>query len=934
MRIIVVSLLLGVIAAGQEAPPNGPHKTIPGWHALVNATVHTKPGETLASATVIIRDGRIAAVGKLELPPGARVWDCTGLQIYAGFIDPHVAVDPEPNQPRHWNPKVTPQRIARAIPATIGSKLRALGFTAAAAAPKSGILRGRSTLLSLAPADPDRSVKRPTIYRDKVYQAIGFERFRRSEDGYPTSLMGAIAVIRQALFDKLVGPGPLLFDCENELNALRAAKIAREFNRPAILLGSGLEFRRLDAIAKDRLPVILPLRLPPPPDVASVGARHRADLRELMTWETAPSNVRLLLDAGAKVSLTTSRLKQRADFFSQLRKMAGLDATADWLAMLTTNPARLLGVENSMGTIEKGRIANLCVWTGEPGKGKAKVLSVWIDGGRHEVNSRPGPRGVWELDGKRLTIKARSATLDQTGSTRFERREGRIDMVFSGVAYSGRFGEAHALSGHATRPDGTRFSWSAKRVEDLPKKAEEGEEKEQERKALVRPRGYPFGPYALKELPPQQTVTFFGATVWTSGPQGILEDAQVEIRDGRVVYVGKRRPATGATIDLEGKSITPGIIDCHSHTGISAGVNDSGQAVTAEVRIGDVTNPDSISWYRQLAGGVTTVNNLHGSANPIGGQSQTNKVRWGVRHPDEMHFAGAMPGIKFALGENVKQSNWGDKFTTRYPQTRMGVETLMRDRFLAAREYIAGHERVDLELEALAEILRGERLVHCHSYRQDEILMLCRLADEFKIRIGTFQHILEGYKVAEAIREHAIGASGFSDWWAYKVEVQDAIPFNGAIMHRAGVVVSFNSDSDDLARRLNIEAAKAVKYGGIERAEAFQFVTRNPAIQLGIAKQVGSLEAGKDADLAIWSGDPMSPYSICLSTWIDGREYFSIGKDRAHRARIAKERRRIIELVLKEPEEKARKKKAAAAGGNWWIERFEGADCGECGVQR
>jgi len=928
MRIPVALLLLVVLAAGQEAPPNGPRKTIPGWHALVNATVHTRPGETLATATVVIKDGRIIAVGKVELPAGARVWDCTGLQVYAGFIDLHVAVDPEPNKPAHWNPKVTPERIARAIPAPVGSELRALGFTAAVAAPKSGIFRGRASFVSLAPTDPDRSVKRRTIYSRNVYQAIGFERFGRSEDGYPTSLMGAIAVIRQRLHDGVIQPR-LLFDCDNELNALRAAKIAREFNLPAILLGSGLEFRRLDAIRKDGLPVILPLRLPPPPDVASVGARHRADLRELMTWETAPSNPRLLHDAGVKVSLTTSRLKKRADFFKQLRKMTGLAGTADWLAMLTTNPAELLGVENSMGTVEKGRLANLCVWAGAPDRKKSKVVSVWIDGQRHEVNPRPGPKGVWDLGGKRLTIRARSATLDKIKSTRLERRNGRIDMVFSGVVYSGRFGAAGALAGHATRPDSTRFAWSAKRLGDAPDEAKKGKET---KKTLVRPRGYPFGPYALNKPPAQRAMTFIGATVWTSGPQGILPDGQVEIRDGRIVYVGKRRPATGATVDLKGKHITPGIIDCHSHTGISAGVNDSGQAVTAEVRIGDVTNPDSISWYRQLAGGVTTVNNLHGSANPIGGQSQTNKIRWGVVHPDQMHFEGAMPGIKFALGENVKQSNWGDKFTTRYPQTRMGVETLMRDRFLAAREYIKGHERVDLELEALAEILQGKRLIHCHSYRQDEILMLCRLAGEFKFRIGTFQHILEGYKVAEAIREHAIGASAFSDWWAYKVEVQDAIPFNGPIMHRAGVNVSFNSDSDDLARRLNIEAAKAIKYGGLERAEAFLFVTKNPAIQLGISKRVGSLETGKDADLAIWSGDTMSPYSICLSTWIDGREYFSIGKDKAHRARIAKERQRIVALILAQPEKKARGKREAADGDKWWIERFEGADCGVCGV--
>jgi N-acetylglucosamine-6-phosphate deacetylase len=381
---------------------------------------------------------------------------------------------------------------------------------------------------------------------------------------------------------------------------------------------------------------------------------------------------------------------------------------------------------------------------------------------------------------------------------------------------------------------------------------------------------------------------------------------------------GRSFATDGEFIDARGKHITPGLIDCHSHTGLfSGGVNEGGQVVTSEVRMGDITNPDTISWYRQLAGGITAVNQLHGSANPIGGQSQTVKNRWGVVRPEDMHMEGARPGIKFALGENVKRSN-GTREQTRYPSTRMGVETLILDRFTAAREYAAlragsqtasaqqGHEytsvppgaRRDLELEALAEILAGERLVHCHSYRQDEILMLCRVAGDFGFTIGTFQHILEGYKVATAIRENAIGASSFSDWWAYKVEVQDAIPFNGAIMHDVGVNVSFNSDSDELARRMNAEAGKGIKYGDVPPEEALKFVTLNPAIQLGIAERVGSLEKDKDADFVIWNGGPLSSMTRAEATWIDGREYFSLEQDDAHRERIGAERARIIQKIL------------------------------------
>ncbi|MFI5402870.1 MAG: amidohydrolase, partial [Planctomycetota bacterium] len=444
--------------------------------------------------------------------------------------------------------------------------------------------------------------------------------------------------------------------------------------------------------------------------------------------------------------------------------------------------------------------------------------------------------------------------------------------------------------------------------------------------------GTPFGPYALDALPAQpDPLVVKGATLWTCGPKGIIENGEIEVRAGKVVYAGPARgDAAGTTvIDASGRHVTPGIIDCHSHTGISRGVNESGQAVTAEVRIGDVTDPDSISWYRELAGGITTVNSLHGSANPIGGQNQVNKARWGVRHPDEMHFEGAPQGIKFALGENVKQSNWGDDFTTRYPQTRMGVETLMRDRLLAAREYAAHHDRRDLELEALAEVLQGTRLVHCHSYRQDEILMLCRLAEEFGFTIGTFQHVLEGYKVADAIRDRSLGGSAFSDWWAYKVEVQDAIPWNGALMREVGVCVSFNSDSDEMARRMNLEAAKAVKYGNVPPEEALKFVTLNPAKQLKIDARVGSLEEGKDADFAIWSGPPLSVYSRCVATWIDGREYFSLEQDRTHREKIAADRQRIVQKILgrkKEKEEEGRGEEKPPVRSSTW-------SCGECGCR-
>jgi N-acetylglucosamine-6-phosphate deacetylase len=388
------------------------------------------------------------------------------------------------------------------------------------------------------------------------------------------------------------------------------------------------------------------------------------------------------------------------------------------------------------------------------------------------------------------------------------------------------------------------------------------------------------------------------------------------IRDGKILMVG---PGTDGMpdgvfeddsfeeINCTGKHITPGLIDCHSHTGISSGVNEGGQTSSAETRIADAIDPDDIDWYRELAGGLTACNQLHGSANPIGGQNSVVKLKWGG-HVADFPSPDAIGGIKFALGENVKRGSG------RYPNTRMGVETFIRDSFTAARDYKARWDRRramsaetkartmpparDLELDALVEILEGTRLVHCHSYRQDEILMLIRVADEFGFRIGTFQHVLEGYKVADAIAAHGAGGSSFSDWWAYKMEVMDAIPYNGAIMHDQGVLVSFNSDSDELARRMNTEAAKAVRYGGVAPEEALKFVTLNPARQLRIDDRTGSLEEGKDADFVIWSGDPLSTYTRCEQTWIDGARYFDLETDRQLRESVHAERQRIIQKIL------------------------------------
>lgn len=405
-----------------------------------------------------------------------------------------------------------------------------------------------------------------------------------------------------------------------------------------------------------------------------------------------------------------------------------------------------------------------------------------------------------------------------------------------------------------------------------------------------------------------QTETLIRNATLLTVSRGTLQNSDVLIRGGKIVAVGQNLQAAqnARIIDATGKYVMPGIIDCHSHSMVDA-INETTYSVTSMVRIRDVLNPTDVDLYRELAGGVTTLNILHGSANAIGGQNVVVKIKYG-RPAEEFIFPGAPPGIKFALGENPKRTNFPSPAgqPRRYPATRMGVGEVIRDAFTRARDYkrtwdeyrarLQRNEknlippRRDLQLEPLVEILEGRRLVHAHSYRADEILMLIELADEFGFKIRTFQHALEAYKVAGEIARHGAGASIFIDQWGYKIEAYDAIPYNAAILVRAGVNTSINSDSNERARRLNIEAAKAMKYGGLSEEEALKTITMNPAWQLGIEARVGSIDVGKDADLAIWNGHPFSVYSRAEMTLIDGEVFFDRQQDLARRADLERER--------------------------------------------
>ena len=423
--------------------------------------------------------------------------------------------------------------------------------------------------------------------------------------------------------------------------------------------------------------------------------------------------------------------------------------------------------------------------------------------------------------------------------------------------------------------------------------------------------------------------------------RGTIEKSSILIRNGKIAEVGKsvKEPAGATVIDGTGMYVTAGIIDCHSHIAVEGDVNEGSIVVTSMVSVGDVLNPEDVDIYRDLAGGVTTANVLHGSANPIGGLNAVIKLRWG-RPASELFFEGAPPGIKFALGENPKRNNFRPPpgIPQRYPESRMGVMDVIRQAFVDAREYkkqwdeynrrvAAGDKsaippRRDLKLDPLVEVLEGKRYVHSHCYRADEILQLMRLAEEFGFRVRTFQHVLEGYRVADEMAAHGVGGSTFSDWWSYKVEAYEAIPYNAAIMTRRGVIVSVNSDSAEEARHLNQEAGKTMKYGGLTEDEALRLVTINPAIQLGIDKRVGSIEVGKDADLVLYNHHPLSVYAVAQKVWIDGHLYFDREKDLAQRAENDKERKTLMakekktsEAEKKPGEGKSGEKKPEAGPG-------------------
>jgi imidazolonepropionase-like amidohydrolase len=720
---------------------------------------------------------------------------------------------------------------------------------------------------------------------------------------------------------------PAIFDAGNRLDVLRADRIGDEFSVQYIIKTGGDEYSRLEEVKATGAPLIVPLNFPQPYDVQDPMDASAVAVNDMKHWELAPANAATLAKANIPFALTTADLKSKAGFWANLRKAIehGLDEKSA-LKALTATPAALLKMENQLGSLKKGALANFIITSGNLFEADNVIYDNWIAGKRYVVTEAPATdiRGEYALtvgdqSGLKMTVGGKAEKPEVkilTGDTTKINVKASLSNALLSLAFNpnpkSKGSETRltgwiadkTLKGEGVSADGKPVKWTA--TYTAPFRAEA---KKDSAKTVPKDLGkvvYPYVAYGAEKKLAAEDMLIRNATVWTSEKEGRLINTDVLIRGGKIAQIGKNLSVAGVkVVDGTGKHLTPGIIDEHSHIA-TASINEL-QAVTAEVRIGDNLNSEDINIYRQLAGGVTAAQILHGSANPIGGQSALIKLRWG-EGPENLKIKGADGFIKFALGENVKQS--GSLVSTRFPQTRMGVEQVMMDAFIRAKEYEKALKsanpkekdavpvRRDLELEALAEILNQKRFITCHSYVQSEINMLLKVADSLGFKVNTFTHILEGYKVADKMKAHGASASTFADWWAYKMEVQDAIPYNAALMHRVGVNVCINSDDAEMARRLNQEAAKVVKYGGVPEEEALKMVTLNPAKALHLDSRLGSIKVGKDADVVLWTDHPLSIYAKPEKTIIEGTVYFDAERDARMREEIKAERLRIASKMM------------------------------------
>jgi imidazolonepropionase-like amidohydrolase len=990
---LLSGLLLITVSAGAQIsfPVNGVADPREKIYAFTNASISKDGQVTLKNATLLIREGKIIAVGdNISIPKDAVTIDCTGKFIYPSFIDIYSDYGiPIPQRqgtgfdfraPAQflsnakgaygWNQAIKPETEGSKIFVADDAKakpLREIGFGTVLTHEKDGIARGTGVVVTLA-----NEKENLVIVKEKASAHYSLSK-GVSTQSYPSSMMGTIALLRQTYLDAQwykskpdhTGEGinlslqawldnqglPQIFDANDKWNDLRADRIGDEFGVQYIIKGGGNEYQRIKEIASTGASFILPLNFPQAMDVEDPNDARFVSLADMKHWELAPSNPAAFEKAGIPFCLTPSDLKDTKQFFSNLRKAFDFGLTEDRaFESLTKTPATILGIYDKVGSIEPGKLANFLITNGLIFNEKTVILENWIQGQKYEVKEEEwnNIKGTYNLSvhvgstGLNYTLdvqgnSAASVIAGDTLNTKFSFDGKLIKLSFSsaspkkrsskdtaasapprergGAAKGGSFfrlsgvANGNIWNGNGEDSSGNGLTWTAVFVKAPPVTADSAKKKFPPHVGKVL---YPFDGYGWENLPKQENLLIRNATVWTNEKEGRLENTDVLVKNGKIVQIGKNiSDASARVIDGTGKHLTAGIIDEHSHIA-AASINEGAHSVTSEVRIGDNLNPDDINIYRQLSGGVTSSHILHGSANTIGGQTQLIKLRWGANDED-LKFKNWDPFIKFALGENVKRTT--SQNNNRFPDTRMGVEEVLTDAFTRATDYQnewkaadaakkkGGAQQVvrrDLELDALVEIMNKKRFITCHSYVQSEILSLMKVAETFGFRVNTFTHILEGYKVADKMKEHGANASTFSDWWAYKMEVQDAIAYNATIMQKVGLNVCINSDDAEQARRLNQEAAKSVKYGGMGEEDALKMVTLNPAKALHVDDRVGSIKVGKDADLVLWSDHPLSIYAKSLATIVDGTVYYDVAHDEAMRKSILEERNRLVQKMLAE----------------------------------
>lgn len=966
---ILLLFLLAIQGAfAQETFPRNDVKDLrAGAYAFTHATIYTNASTRLDNAVLLVRDGKIEKSGAgLAVPAGYTEVDLKGKIIYPAFVDIYTNYGlPKVEMPAgggffgraeqiqtktkgayNDNQAIKSEYNAYAeftADSKTAEKFRAAGIGTVLTFRADGLARGTSAVVTLA--DERDNV---TLLKDKAAAHYSFNRGTSSQN-YPISLMGYIALLRQTYlnadwyskqgnktFKDLSLEGwnasqnlPQIFEANGWINDLRADKIGDEFHKQYIIRGGGDEYQRVAEVKATNASLIIPVNFPDAYDVEDPFDADRTSLAEMKHWELAPTNPAALEKAGIEFAITSDRLKEKTDLLKNVRKAIqyGLSETAA-LKALTETPAKLIGLQNKVGTLNAGSEANFIITSGNVFDDETIIYENWIQGKRYSVKDMDMP----DYSGKyNLSVGDKSYTMEvsgKPGSQKFKIKvtdslsvDGKakveknlISLSFNPVKkgdetvkLSGwRQGNSWIGKGQAAK--GGWINWKADLTGPLDKKDDKKADKKAD-KPTVGDVIYPFVAFGSKEKIKQEEILIKNATVWTNEAEGILQNTDVLLKDGKIAAIGKNLTTKGRTIDGTGKHLTPGIIDEHSHIGAAA-INDVATN-SSMVRIGDVINSEDISLYRTLSGGVVAVQILHGSANPIGGQSAPIKLKWGSA-PEELKLKGADPFIKFALGENVKRS--GSNQSIRYPQTRMGVEQVYVDAFTNAVEYekkwkaynaLAANvkantpaPRRDLVDETILEIVRGKRFVTCHSYVQSEINMMMKVAERFGFHINTFTHILEGYKLADKMKAHGAAGSTFSDWWNYKYEVHYAIPYNAAVMQREGVVTAINSDDADMGRRLNQEAAKTVRYGDMTEEQALKMVTLNPAKMLHIDKDMGSLKVGKSADVTLWTGHPLSVYSKADKTIVEGAVYFDLERDQQLRQELEAERARLIGKMM------------------------------------